>query len=299
MRILISGATGLVGTELTERLRELGHTPIALSRSPGGTRAEVILWDPNAGEIDSQALEGLDAVVHLAGENVSDGRWNEEKKQRILESRVRGTTLLCNALAGLKKPPATLISASAMGYYGDTGDTVVDEASPPGDGFLADVCRQWEASTGAAETAGIRVVHYRIGLVLSAKGGALAKMLPGFKAGLAGPLGDGTMWMSWIALDDLVRGMVHCITNDAIHGPVNAVSPNPVRNRTFTKALGATLHRPTLIPAPAFAIRLALGEMGEELLLSSIRITPARLLGSGFTFEHEEISETLTHLLND
>ncbi len=299
MRVLVSGATGLVGEALTQALEERGDTPVLLSRRPGTENEARVVWNPAAGVLDPAALDGVAAVVHLAGENVSDGRWSEAKKQRILDSRVNGTRLLAEAIAAARTKPGVLVSASAMGYYGDTGDAVVDEASPAGSGFLAEVCQQWEAATAPAEAAGVRTVHYRIGLVLSADGGALAKMLAPFKAGLGGPLGNGRMWMSWISIDDLVRGILHCIDTESLAGPVNAVAPHPVTNRDFTKALGRVLRRPTLFPVPAPAIRLLFGEMGEALLLSSARVHPTRLSASGYHFAHPEIGVALQALLRE
>jgi len=255
------------------------------------------LWDPERGEIDAAALEGLDAVVHLAGENIASGRWTAEKRRRIRESRVAGTKLLVRALAGLDRPPAVLVCASAVGFYGDCGARIVDETAPCGAGFLAGLCRDWEEAASAASEAGIRVVRLRIGLVLSAAGGALKKMLPLFRLGLGGRIGHGRQSMSWIALDDLVSLILHCIDEESLAGPVNAVAPGAVTNREFTAALARVLRRPALLPAPAFLLRLALGGMAEELLLSSTRAVPAKALASGFTFRHPAVEEALRAVL--
>ena len=254
-------------------------------------------WDPAAGQIDAAALEGVDAAVHLAGENIASGRWTSSKKRRILESRVQGTRTLCDGLARLTCPPKALICASAIGYYGSRGDEVLTEESGPGTGFLADVCRAWEAAAEPAEKRGIRVVRLRIGVILSPAGGALAKMLLPFKLGAGGKIGDGKQYMSWIALDDLVVAIHHALVTESLSGPVNGVSPYPVANADFTRTLGRVLARPTLFPMPAFAARLAFGEMAKETLLASTRVDPARLRASGYKFRHPELEGALRHLL--
>ncbi|MDX6713021.1 MAG: uncharacterized protein QOH96_4037, partial [Blastocatellia bacterium] len=256
-------------------------------------------WNPGTGEIDAAALEGIDAAVHLAGENISEGRWTDEKKKRIFDSRVTGTTLLSETLAGLNDKPHVLISASAIGYYGNRGDELVNEASKPGNDFLANVCAQWEQSTSSAKEAGIRVANIRIGVVLSAKGGALAKMLLPFKMGVGGKVGVGDQYMSWIALDDLISAILFLIDTDSIQGPVNMVSPNPVTNAEFTKSLGKALSRPAILPAPAFALRLIFGEMADALLLSGARVDPAKLKASNYTFRYPQLDATLKHLLTN
>ena len=297
MRVLISGATGMVGTALGGLLKAQGHEVTRLVRAGKATGTDVV-WDPQAGNLDSTRLEGFDAVVHLAGENIAGGRWTEKRKERILQSRAKGTRVLAEALARLQRPPKVLVSASAIGYYGDRGTEILSEASASGSGFLADVCKAWESATQPAAAKGIRVACIRIGLVLSVQGGALAKMLPPFRMGVGGKLGSGTQYMSWISLTDLCRVIVHVIETDSMSGAVNAVSPAPVTNAEFTKALGAGLHRPVIFPLPAFAARIMFGEMADALLLSSTRVVPVRLEGSGFVFDHPEIKRALEHVLN-
>jgi uncharacterized protein (TIGR01777 family) len=249
-----------------------------------------------ADSIDVSALEGIDAVVHLAGENIA-ARWTATQKAKIRDSRVRGTQLLCETLARLSSPPQVLVSASAIGYYGDRGEEILTEESPPGRGFLPEVCRAWEAATEAAKQRGMRVVILRLGMVLSAAGGALAKMLPPFRLGLGGMVGSGRQYMSWIALDDVVGTIQHAIVTDALQGPTNAVAPQAVTNQEFTRTLGKALGRPTLLPLPAFAARLMFGEMADELLLASTRVQPTKLLGSGYRFRYPELEDALRHVL--
>ncbi len=242
------------------------------------------------------ALEGVDAVVHLAGENIAE-RWTAAKKARIRDSRVKGTQLLCETLTRLSSPPKVLVSASAIGYYGDRGEETLTDDSPPGRGFLPEVCRAWEAATEPARQQGLRVVQLRLGVVLSVAGGALAKMLPPFRLGLGGVLGSGRQYMSWIALDDVVGTLQHAVVTDALQGPTNAVAPRAVTNQEFTKTLGKVLGRPTAMPLPAFAARLMFGEMADELLLASARVQPTKLLASGYQFRYPELAEALRHLL--
>lgn len=282
--IAITGASGLVGRALTERLEEQGCLVRRLVRRPVEDAEREIFWKPSAGEIDAAELNGVDALVHLAGENIAGGRWTAERKRRIVESRVEGTRLIAETLAGLSSKPSVLVSASAIGFYGNRGDAPVDEDSAAGEGFLAETCQAWEAANEPATAAGIRTVQLRIGLVLSPEGGALGTMLTPFKLGVGGVLGDGQQYMSWITRDDLVRAFVAALSNPQLTGPVNGVSPAAVTNREFTKTLGYVLNRPTLLPAPAFAMRLALGEMADELLLSGANVQPKRLLESGFEF---------------
>jgi len=294
MKILVSGSTGLVGGTLVPFLTTGDHSVVRLVRKPS---EQGIRWDPDKGEIESGKLEGFDAVVHLAGENIAGGRWTAARKERIRDSRVKGTRLLAEALAGLAKKPKVLVCASAIGFYGDRGDRVLDEAASAGEGFLSDVCVEWEKAAEPAAEAGIRVVHLRFGVVLAADGGALAKMLLPFKLGFGGVLGSGDQYMSWVTVDDAV-GMIHfAIENEALVGPVNGVAPNPVTNREFTHTLGKVLSRPTLLPVPAFGARLALGEMADELLLSSTRVVPARLLRSGYSFRFAQLEDALRHIL--
>ncbi len=254
-------------------------------------------WDPARGMIEAERLSGLDAVVHLAGENIGAGRWTASRKARILESRVIGTRLLCGELARREKPPRVFICASAVGYYGDRGAEVLDEESPPGKGFLADVTRQWEAATGAAERAGMRVVRLRFGMVIGPKGGVLGRLAIPFRLGVGGRLGGGTQYMSWIALDDLARLAVHALADESLSGAVNAVAPETVTNREFTRVLARVLGRPAVLPAPAWALRLALGERADALLLTSARVTPKRALASGFSFLHPELEGALRYAL--
>lgn len=252
-------------------------------------------WDPSAGDVEPAALEGLDAVVHLAGETVA-GRWTDDKKERILRSRVDGTRTLSEALAGLERPPRVLVTASAIGYYGDRGDEQLTEESSSGDGFLAEVVREWEAASRPAEEAGIRVVRLRFGIVLSPAGGALETMLTPFRLGVAGKLGSGRQWMSWISIDDVVGAIRHALVADELAGVANTVAPNPVTNAEFTKTLGRVLGRPTLLPVPGAALRLALGEFSQEAL-SSTRVVPRRLLESGYEFRHPDLEQALRHVL--
>jgi uncharacterized protein (TIGR01777 family) len=297
MKILVSGSTGLVGKALVSSLTGAGHQVIRLVRSQPGPGEKDIYWDPATGTLDANRLEGFDAVVHLAGESIAEGRWTAEKKARIRNSRVKGTQLLAASLAQQVQRPRTWICSSAIGYYGDRGAEILREDSRPGSGFLPDVCREWEAATKPAADSGIRVVNLRTGLVLSSAGGALPKMLPPFKLGVGGKLGTGRQYMSWISIDDLVGAIQHAFEKDSLGGPVNAVSPHPVTNLEFTKTLGRVLSRPTIFPVPAFAVRLMFGQMGEDLLLASARVEPARLAGSGYVFRYPVLEGALRHVL--
>jgi uncharacterized protein (TIGR01777 family) len=297
MDVLVTGSTGLVGSALVPFLTAAGHHVWRLVRTTPRPGMAEIPWEPATGSIATPGLEGLDAVVHLAGENIASGRWTAEKKARIRASREQGTRVLCDALAQVARPPQVLVSASAVGYYGDRGTTVLREDSRPGHDFLAEVCRAWEEATAPAVQRGIRVVRLRLGLVLSAAGGALAKMLFPFKMMAGGVIGSGQQYMSWIALDDVLGAIHHALVTASLHGPVNAVAPQPVTNREFTKTLGRVLGRPTIAPLPAFAARLAFGEMADALLLTSIRVEPARLLESGYVFRYPELESALRHLL--
>lgn len=294
MRILLSGSTGLIGSALLPYLKAEGHEIACLVRSD---TEDSVRWDPDKGQIERSRLDGTDAVVHLAGENIATGRWTAAKKARIRNSRVEGTRLIAESLAQMANPPRVMVSASAVGYYGDRGDEVLREESAPGGRFLSDVCRQWESATDPAIRKGIRVIQFRTGIVLSRKGGALAKMLLPFKMGVGGKIGSGRQYMSWITLDDLCAAVLHCIQTDALHGPVNAVSPSPVTNMEFTKILGRVLSRPSIFPMPAFAVRIALGRMADELLLASTRVEPAKLISTRFKFRHEKLENALKEIL--
>jgi uncharacterized protein len=298
MNVLMSGARGLLGSEITPRLKKNGHQVRRLVRFEKDASASDVLWDPLKGEIHGD-LKGFDAVIHLGGESIASGRWTDEKKKQIRDSRVKGTTFLSESLAKLDSPPKVLLCASAIGYYGDRGDELLDENSSPGRGFLADLCQEWEKSTEAARQAGIRVVNARIGVTLSPKGGALGKMLLPFQMGAGGDIGDGKQFMSWISIDDVAQAIVFCIENESMSGPVNLTAPSPVPNSKFTKALGAVLHRPTIVPMPAFAARLALGEMADELLLSSAKVMPKKLQAAGFSFAYPEVEGALRHVIKD
>ena len=297
MIVAITGASGLVGMALVDALQADGHVVRRLVRHPARDEEREIRWDPAAGTIEAAKLSDVDAIVHLAGENLAAHRWTEAAKARIRDSRIKGTRLLCETLAGLATKPSVLVSASAVGYYGDRGDKPVDESSPPGRGFLAELCQQWEAETNAARDADIRVVNLRLGVVLSPDGGALAKMLTPFKLGVGGVLGSGRQYLSWIALDDVVRAIQFALAAAAICGPVNAVTPQPVTNREFTKTLGQVLGRPTIFPLPAFAARLVFGEMADEMLLGGVRVEPQALRSAGFEFRYPELEPALRSMV--
>ncbi len=297
LRVVVGGASGLIGTALTASLRDRGDRVLPLVRHAPRTGTDEIPWDPAAGELQGAALERTDAVVHLGGANIASGRWWKKTKAAIRDSRLESTRLLSETLARLEKPPRTFICASATGYYGNRGTDVLTEDSPPGDGFLPDLCRAWEAATEPARHAGIRVVNLRTGIVLSARGGALARMLPAFKAGVGGVLGNGRQYMSWIALDDAVRVIEFALKTESLAGPVNIVAPNPVTNREYTRTLGRVLKRPTFLPLPALAIRVLFGEMGRVLLLQGQRAYPARLDQAGFSFHHVHLEDALRHEL--
>ncbi|MGB7630078.1 MAG: TIGR01777 family oxidoreductase [Candidatus Deferrimicrobium sp.] len=297
MRVAITGSTGLVGSEVVTVLSAAGHEVVRLVRRAPVPGEKAVRWDPEKGKIDAAGLEGLDAVVHLAGENIASGRWNAARKAAIRDSRVNGTRLLSGTLASLHRPPKTLVCASAIGIYGDRGEEPLAEDSPAGAGFLAEVCEAWEAAAASAAEKEIRVVHLRIGVVLSPEGGALSRMLPLFRAGLGGVIGSGRQYVSWVALDDLPLILLHVLQCGALSGPVNAVAPHPVTNREFTETLGKVLSRSTLFPVPAFALRLAVGEMADALLLSSARVVPKRLLDTGYSFRSPELETTMGRLL--
>lgn len=293
---LISGATGLIGSALVNALTAAGYTVRRLVRSERQRRPADVLWDPAGGRLDGKAMEGLDAVIHLAGEPIAQ-RWTASAKRRIRESRVRGTELLSTTIASLTRPPRVMLSGSAMGIYGDRGDEILDEMSPLGTGFLADVAREWEAATFPAARAGIRVVHLRTGLVLSPRGGALAKLLLPFRLGLGGRVGSGRQWVSWITLDDTVGAIRHAMSSEPLFGPVNLAAPNAVTNAELTATLAKVLKRPAVFPVPAPVMRLAFGEMGAATLLASQRMRPRRLAESGYVFRHPLLEGALRHEL--
>jgi uncharacterized protein (TIGR01777 family) len=292
MRVIISGASGLIGSALSSDLHTTGHEVVALVRRPA-SGANEIQWDPAAGRLDAEALAGADAVVHLAGAGIGDHHWTDAYKREILDSRVRSTTLLAQRIADCSQRPPVLLSGSAIGAYGASDDQVLDESSPYGSGFLADVCRQWEESTAAAAAAGTRVAFLRTGIVLTGRGGALKKMLPLFKIGLGGKFGRGSQWQSWIALADEVGAIHHLLTTD-VSGPVNLTAPNPVTSAEFAAVLGRVLHRPAKVPVPAFGPKLLLGgELADALLFTGQRVVPKVLQQSGYTFQHPSLDDAL------
>ena len=296
-RIAITGSTGLIGTALHRALEADGHQVLAVVRRPVRAGEAAVSWDPDAGTIDAAALEGVDAVVHLAGAGIGDERWTDERKRLILESRTRGTALLAATLSSLDAKPAVLISGSAIGYYGDRGDETLTEQSAAGDDFLASICVPWEAEAQPVVDAGIRLATIRTGIVLSTEGGALPKMLPLFKLGLGGPYGSGRQWWSWITLTDEVAAIRHLIDHD-VRGPVNLTAPRPVPERDLAKALGRALHRPSLLPVPRFGPKLVVGaELAEALLFTSAKVLPTVLEASGFTFAHPDLDAALPAVL--
>jgi uncharacterized protein (TIGR01777 family) len=296
LRIAISGASGHIGRQLTAFLTSGGHDVVRLVRGTAGITGAA-RWDPETGAIDAAALEGLDAVIHLAGENISSSRWTRTRRKAIRDSRVAGTQLLAQTLASLDRPPRVFISASAIGIYGDRGAEWLTEASTPGDDFLSQVCQAWETAAEPARCAGIRVVHPRLGVVISTSGGLLARSLPVFQLGLGGRLGSGRQWLSWISLDDLLALQLHVIADETLAGPVNAVSPQPVTNRELTAILGRALHRPTVLSVPAPALRLAFGQLADGLLLASQRALPAQLARTSFDFSFASIADAIHHEL--
>ncbi len=293
-RVLVSGSTGLIGRSLVAALRAGGDTVVSLVRSPAPPPA--VVWDPLAGTLDPAAVSGFDAVVHLAGEPVAAGRWTAARRAAIRDSRVRGTAALATALAAADRPPGVFVCASGINYYGDRGDAVVDESTPAGPGFLADVCRAWEAA--AAPLAGVcRVVYLRTGLVLAADGGALPMIARPFRLGLGGTVAGGRRYVSWVTLGDTVRAIGHAVGSDRLAAAVNVVAPEPVTNAEFTRALATALGRPAVVPVPAWAVRLAMGQMGVETALTSIRAVPRRLTDDGFRFDHDRIGPALAAVL--
>jgi len=297
LRIAVTGASGLIGTALSAALRQAGHAVQPLVRDRARAKSGGIYWDPERGELDVAALEGIDAVVHLAGENVAGGRWTDARKAKIRESRTHGTTLIARTLAALTKKPRVLVSASAIGFYGDTGEREVDESAERGEGFLAEVCEAWEAAAQPARDAGIRVVHPRIGLVLAANGGALERLVPVFKLGVGGRIGDGRQGFAWIAIDDVVGAVLLALRDETLRGPVNLVAPERTSNADFTRVLASVLSRPAIFPVPAFALRIAFGEMADEALLTGQFARPTLLEKHGYRFAFPELSAALRHVL--
>ena len=298
MRILITGVTGLIGRPLRARLEARGDQVVGLTRSAPSEDGGLRQWDPAGSSVSSAVVSGFDVVVHLAGENIGEGRWTTAKKARIRDSRVRSTQILSEALARREARPRLVVSGSAIGYYGNRGSAVLDEDSGPGSGFLSDVVVAWENAAAPLRDAGVPVVHPRTGPVLSTQGGALAKMLPPFKMGLGGVVGSGAQYMSWIALDDAVAALQHLIDHgDAMSGAINVVAPNPATNRDFTRTLGRVIKRPTALHVPALAARLAAGEMADELLLVSQRASSKRLEATGFEFRFPELAAALKHVI--
>jgi uncharacterized protein len=296
--IAITGAGGLIGSALVASLGASGHRVTRLVRRPPREGGEA-QWDPETGRIDSALLEGVDAIVHLAGEGIADHRWTEKRKRLILDSRVRGTGLIARTAASLSRPPRVLVSASAMGVYGDRGDTLLDEASAPGTDFLANVCQAWESAAEPADAAGIRVVHPRFGIVLSRHGGALARQLPFFRAGIGGPLGSGRQWLSCVSLQDVVGSIIHMIDSPDTRGPLNVVCEEPARSREFARTLGRLLRRPAFAPVPAFALRLIFGELADAALLASQRGMPSGLTRSGYQLRHPRLNQALDWALHE
>ena len=299
MKILISGASGLVGTAAANALRCDGHTLARFVRPGGNAGPTDVCWDPMAAVVDVAAMEGADAFIHLSGESIAEGRWTQERKNVLRSSRLGSTRVLVDAVGKLQRKPRVFLAASAIGYYGDCDDEILTESSANGAGFLAKLARDWEAESLRAQSLGVRTVPLRFGVILSTHGGALPKMLTPFKLGLGGRLGSGRQWMSWIALEDVVGVIRAALTDDRFRGPVNVVAPRPVQNADFTRGLASALRRPALFPAPAFALRLALGEMADELLLASQRVQPQRLIDLGFAFRYPDLESALRATLTE
>ena len=291
MKIAIAGASGLIGSALIPILQSDGNQITRLVRS--SPKAGEIEWHPNQDEVSSRSLEGFDVIINLAGENIAGGRWTDELKRKIRDSRVNGTHLLSEAIAKMSSKPKVFICASATGIYGDRDDEVLDEQSESGGGFLAGVCREWEMATQPASKAGVRVVNLRFGPILAREGGMLSKLLTPFKMGMGGKVGSGKQYISWVALDDAVNAIKLAVDKETVHGPLNVVSPNPVTNEEFTKTLGHVLNRPTALAMPAFAVRLAFGEMADEMLLASQKVIPKKLTSAGFQFQHPQLEAAM------
>ncbi len=300
MDIAITGSSGLIGSALRDELTRTGHRPIRVVRRPAKSGADEIYWDPAKGEIDSESFEGIDAVVNLAGAGIGDRRWTDQYRDLIVSSRVDGTALLASTIAALKAPPAVLLSGSAIGVYGSRGDEELTENSSLGQGFLADLCKDWEAAAQPATDSGVRTVFLRTGIVLSAEGGAMGKLLPLFKMGVGGKFGSGDQYMSWISIDDMIGAIVHLLGDNAASGAHNITAPQPATNDEFTKALSDAVNRPAIFPVPAFGPRLLMGrDRADALLFDSARVLPERLLEGGYRFEHPDLKTALADVLGE
>ena len=295
MKVAVTGSSGLIGSSLVSFLSEKSVTVSKILRE--NTKDDDISWKPEDGDWDSAFTGGVDGIVHLAGENIASGKWTRKKKEKIRNSRIEGTTRLCEHILKLPTPPSVLVCASAIGYYGNRGVEFLNEGSSRGSGFLPDVCLGWEEAAESVSKAGIRVVNVRFGIVLSKDGGALAKMMTPFKIGMGGKIGSGTQYMSWIAMDDVTSAIYHTLITESLKGPVNVTAPNPVTNKEFTNTLGEVLKRPAVVPIPAFAAKLAFGEMANDLLLASTKVAPKRLSDSGYKFQYPELENALKHVL--
>jgi uncharacterized protein (TIGR01777 family) len=296
MKIAVTGASGVVGRALTQVLKDEGHEVYSMVRRPAASPSEMT-WDPSTGHVDAGRMSKMDAVVHLAGESIANKRWNDDQKRVIRESRVDATYKLASTLSAINPRPRVLVAASAIGFYGDRGEQILSETSSMGEGFLAKLCKGWEDSTLPAQASDVRVVHARISMVLSKNGGALSKLLPIFQTGLGGPIGSGTQYMSWIDETDLARAILYCIQNEDISGPVNMAAPNPVTNKEFTKVLAHVLGKPAFLPVPPAALKVAMGELADELLLCSQKVMPTVLQSAGFRFEYADLERALRHVL--
>ncbi len=296
MKVAVTGSSGLIGSSLVSFLSEKNITVSKILRE--NPADDDISWKPEDGDWNSAFAEGIDGIVHLAGENIASGKWTRKKKEKIRNSRIEGTKRLCECILKLPTPPSVLVCASAVGYYGDRGVEFLNEGSSRGSGFLPDVCLGWEEATETVSKAGVRVVNVRFGIVLSKDGGALAKMQTPFKMGMGGKVGSGTQYMSWVAMDDVTGAIYHTLVTESLKGPVNVTAPNPVTNKEFTNTLGEVLKRPAVVPMPAFAARLAFGEMAKDLLLASTKVAPKKLSDSGYEFQYTELEDALKHILD-